>query len=105
MQKKDKTIARLLKNRIETIPGFKRMVVFGSRARGDTNPESDLDFFIEVSNLDADVRKQVQTAAWEVSLENGVMISTFVASSDAISHSLLAANPLLKSIEMDGIVI
>ena len=105
MQRKDKTIARLLKKRVETIPGFKRMVVFGSRALGDAHPESDLDLFIEVSELDAEIRKQIQTAAWEVSLETGIMISTLVASSYAISHSLLAANPLLKSIEMDGIAI
>ena len=105
MQKKDRKIARLMKKSMETIPGFQRMVVFGSRARGEANPKSDMDLFIEVSDLNADIRRQIQTAAWEVSLENGVMISTFVASSYAINHSLLAANPLLKSIEMDGVVI
>jgi hypothetical protein len=61
--------------------------------------------YIEVSDLNADTRRQILKTAWEVSLENGVMLSTFVASSDAIRHSLLAANPLLKSIELDGVII
>jgi predicted nucleotidyltransferase len=81
------------------------MVVYGSRARGDADPESDLDFFIEVTDLNAEIRNQIQTAAWEVSLEKGVMISTFIASSYSLEHSLLAANPLLKSIEIDGVVV
>ena len=81
------------------------MVAFGSRARGDASPDSDLDLFIEVSDINADIRKQIQLAAWEISLENGVMISTFIASSHALTYSLLSANPLLKAIETDGIAI
>lgn len=105
MQKKDLKVARLLRKRIEAIPSFKRMVAFGSRARGDASPDSDLDLFIEVSDINADIRKQIQLAAWEISLENGVVISTFIASSHSLTHSLLSANPLLKAIEIDGIAI
>lgn len=81
------------------------MLAFGSRARGDASPDSDLDLFIEVSNLDEHIREQIQLAAWEISLENGVMISTFIASSHALTYSLLSANPLLKAIEADGIAV
>ncbi len=68
------------------------------RARGDDDPESDLDLFIEVADLNNEIRELIQTAAWEVSLENGVMISTFIASSNSLTNSMLTANPLLKVI-------
>ena len=105
MLRSDLKVARRLRKRMEAIPAFKRMVVFGSRARGEASPDSDLDLFIEVSDLNAEIREQIQMAAWEVCLGNGVVISTFIASSYSLTHSLLAANPLLKAIEMDGVVI
>ncbi len=105
MLKKDIKIARLVRKRIEAIPTFKRMVAFGSRARGKADPDSDLDLFIEVADLSAEIREQIQTAAWEVSLDQGVVISTFIASSDSLKRSLLAANPLLKTIETEGVTI
>ena len=103
--KNDLRIARILRMRLEAQSKIQRMVLFGSRARGDAVPDSDLDLFIEVSELNEKIREQIQLAAWEVSLENGIVISTFVASSDSLVHSPLAANPLLKAIEMDGIAV
>ena len=103
--REDLKIAHLLRKRLEAIPTFKRMVIFGSRARGEASPDSDLDLFIEVSDLNEEIRYQIQLAAWEESLENGVVISTFIASTDSLVNSPLAANPLLKAIELDGVVV
>jgi uncharacterized protein len=105
LRREDLKVARLVRKRMEAIPVFKRMVVFGSRARGEASPDSDLDLFIEVSELDDEIRQQIQLVAWEESLENGVVISTFIASTDSLVNSPLAANPLLKAIELDGIVV
>lgn len=84
---------------------IRRVVIFGSRARGEASPDADLDLFIEVSELNGKIREQIQWAAWEVSLDNEMVISTFIATTDSLIHSPLAANPLLKSIELDGIAI
>ena len=105
MLKKDLKIATSFKMRIQTLPAFKRMVVFGSRARGHASSESDLDIFVEVSEIDSEIRKQIQTEAWEISLESGLVISTFIASTDALQFSMLSANPILKAIELEGIVV
>ncbi len=101
----DARIVRRLKRRIQAITPVKRLVVFGSRARGDDSDESDLDVFIELEALTPQLRKQISNLAWEIGFDEGVVISTFVATSQAITDSALAANPLLIAIRADGIAV
>ncbi len=102
---KDNRIVRRLKLRLQKITPINRIVVFGSRARGDASPDSDLDMFIEIPELDADLRSQIREIAWEVSLVEGILISTFVVTSTAITDSPLGANPILRTIEAEGIAV
>lgn len=102
---KERHITLRLKKRLESITPIRRMVIFGSRARGDDDPESDMDIFLEVPTLDADLRRKISEVAWEIGLDEGLVISTFVATTHAIHSSPLAANPILRAIETEGIVI
>ena len=100
---RDNRIAIRLRKRLVSITPILRMVIFGSRARGDPDPESDMDVFIEVPVLDADLRRKVSEIAWEIGLDEGLVISTFVATTQAIFFSPLAANPILRAIEAEGV--
>lgn len=49
MKKKIEQIVRELKDRISGKYSIKEMRVFGSSARGDRNPESDIDVLVHLS--------------------------------------------------------
>ncbi len=55
-----------------------RIVLFGSRARGDAEEDSDFDFLVTVKNLQADDKDRVRQIAWELSLEYDTVITPLV---------------------------
>jgi predicted nucleotidyltransferase len=105
LQTQDLLIAQSVKQRVQAVVPIKRFVVFGSRARGDADQESDMDCFIEIARVTPNIRKQVYEIAWEVGFENGIVISTFLATTGKMKNGPLAANPLLLAIESEGVVV
>ena len=101
----DSIIAGHLKERLQPIISLKRMVVYGSRARGDASHESDMDVFIEASSVTPEQRRQISEAAWEISLDHGVIITTYVGSSAEVESGMMSANPIMRAIEHEGIAI
>jgi predicted nucleotidyltransferase len=97
---RDARIARKVKRRLSEITPVKRMVVYGSRARGTATKYSDLDLYIEVdAKVNPALRKKIREVAWEVSLDAGVVITTLVAS------ERLRGQPILKAINAEGITV
>ena len=72
---RDTRIARKVKRRLSEITNVKRLVVYGSRARGKATKYSDLDLYIELNaNVNPALRRRIREIAWEVSLDSGVVI-------------------------------
>ena len=100
LSEKDARIARKVKRRLAAITPVKRLVVYGSRARGNPTQYSDLDLYIELdAPLNSNLRNKIREIAWEISLDSGVVISTLVAS------DRLKGQPIVKSIEAEGIAV
>lgn len=102
MKDKDRGVALELKNRLAGLVQLVDFCVFGSRARGDAMEDSDMDVFIEVENLDKDLKERVQDAAWEVGFENFMVISPLIFTRDELENSPLRSSPIVRVIKEEG---
>jgi predicted nucleotidyltransferase len=102
---RDRQVVQTFKQRIQTLTLVKQVVVFSSRARGCHSPDSDLDIFVEIPDVTPELRQKIYTTAWEVGFDYGLVISTFLASTASLISGPLVANPLLKVIKEEGVVV
>lgn len=103
MNPRDYRIASELKRRLAEAVEMIDFKVFGSKARGDDDEFSDLDVFIEVALLDRKTKDAISEIAWEIGLENSIVISPLVFSVDETENSPLRASPILLNIKEEGV--
>ncbi|MBI4489951.1 MAG: nucleotidyltransferase domain-containing protein [Deltaproteobacteria bacterium] len=80
-------------------------VLFGSRARGEPNPDSDYDVLVVVEQLDHGIQKKISHCAWEAGFEDCLLIVPVVVTRDEIEHSPFRSSLLMQAIHEEGITI
>jgi predicted nucleotidyltransferase len=78
-------------------------VVFGSRARGDYDPDSDYDVLVVVGKLDRMIRKTISDCAWEAGFQDCLVIVPVVVTRDEMEHSPLRSSLLMQAIREEGV--
>jgi predicted nucleotidyltransferase len=101
----DRRVALTLKRRLADLGPPIDFRVFGSRARGNATWESDLDIFIELEAASPTTRRRIEDLAWEVGFAAGVVISPFVVTREQLEAGPVGANPLIREIMSDGVVL
>ncbi len=81
------------------------VVVFGSKARGDDDEESDMDLLVVLKYVSLETRRQVRDLATEIWLENGVYLSTRVWDEPYWQRIVTLSTTLYRNICEDGILI
>ena len=98
-----KLVERFKRLMIEQGVPLYKTIVFGSRARGDAEPDSDLDVLVLVEHLNPAMRKTISHCAWEIGFEAGILIQTVVMSRDEAEHGPEQSSLLMLAVEEEGV--
>ena len=80
------------------------LILFGSRARGNSRPDSDWDFLIVTSkNANTDLQKRLRDDIYDLELEFLQPISTLII--DQEKWSSMAISPFYQNVTREGKVI
>jgi len=82
-----------------------RLVLFGSKARGDHHGESDIDVAIVVRGLTGEMKKKIYDEVAAVEFEHLVPMSTIVFSEDDFEHLRKRERRIALDIEREGVPI
>jgi uncharacterized protein len=91
-----------VKNTVRSVDPRARVILFGSRARGDNNKISDWDFLILISKqADENIKRQIRDRLIDIELDAEQVISTIIYSQDQWSDYKIT--PLYKNVYREGL--
>jgi predicted nucleotidyltransferase len=80
-----------------------KLVLFGSRAHGDADPDSDVDVAIVVRGLDVETKNRILSTVTGVELEHLVPLSTLILSEEEYRRLLERERRIALDIEHEGV--
>jgi predicted nucleotidyltransferase len=80
-----------------------RFALFGSKARGDESPESDLDVAIVVKGLERGLKRKILDIVTDIELRNSVVLSTFIVSAADFEHLRTRERRIALDIEKESV--
>ena len=92
--------SRVLKERFSA----DKVILFGSKARGDDDEESDIDLLILTSGpVSWNERKAINDALFDIELEHGVVISTLITTVAEWNEGIFPVLPIHHEISEHGV--
>jgi predicted nucleotidyltransferase len=104
MNRIDRSIARSFKELVKRRVPPLDVRAFGSRARGDAAPDSDLDLFVVVEHATVDIERYISDCAWEAGFERDVVVVPVVIGKDRLDGSL-GESVFIRNVYREGIEI
>ena len=105
MNDKDLQIVERFKELVSKKVKIHELKVFGSRARGDANPESDLDVLVVVEQLDHTIERYISDCAWEAGFPEDVIVMPVAISLDTLRNSPIRESVFIKNVYREGIAV
>lgn len=79
------------------------LIAFGSRARGDAEPDSDLDVLLIVNELTPEIEDYISECAWEAGFNYGIILVPVVFTRNEWENGPERYSLLAEAIKSEGV--
>lgn len=106
MNKTEKIVLDKFKALLSDRIGLHSLILFGSRARGDADPDSDLDILVVLDSQPTDSgRDLISDCAWEAGFEYGLVVVPIVFTRQEWEEGPERYSLLCQAVQAEGIPI
>ena len=103
MDRLEKQILETFANLVHKKVSLHSVVLFGSRARGDAEPDSDMDVLVIVDDLAEKDEDYISECAWEAGFESGIVVVPIVYSRFEWENGPERYSLLAEAVKSDGV--
>ena len=96
---------RRLKDALARDFGLLELRLFGSKARGDSDKESDIDVLIVLEDCDWTTRNAVSDLCFDINLEYGVLLVPVLYSRTEYESDLTRITPFYQTVTREGLLV
>lgn len=83
--------------------GATEILLYGSAARGELDPESDIDLFVVLPEVNWEIEKRISARCFEAGLECRRLISTMCFTRHELEDTPLRASPFVLNVRREGV--
>ncbi len=106
LTKNEKAALAEIKRRVSALFDVRRYILFGSKARGDAQPDSDIDLLIVTEReLEHGERHKISDVLTDVNLEYDTLYSFISAAADMWESRLYSFYPIHANVEHEGVIV